>query len=333
MAGPDHATWFRIDHESVIGAARRAAVRLARQIAFPESRAGEVAIAVSEVAANLYRHADEGTLLIRIVRVDGRAGIGVVAADRGPGMIDAGASRRDGHSSGGTLGIGLGAIERLASWSEVASVPGAGTVLALELWDGSAPSRPPAACLCRPMTGEEVSGDAIAIRQVDGRVVLLAVDGLGHGPLAARAADTAVRVFEDEPFTSAATTMSSLHRALRSTRGAAIAVADIDAKGRVRYAGIGNIAGWIVDEEGSRRGLVSMPGIAGHQIRRVQELEYELPARSRVVLHSDGLTSKWSTSPALLRRDPIVGAAVLLRDAGTRRDDASVVVAETPCTL
>jgi hypothetical protein len=51
MAGPDHATWFRIDHESVIGAARRAAVRLARQIAFPESRAGEVAIAVSEVAA------------------------------------------------------------------------------------------------------------------------------------------------------------------------------------------------------------------------------------------------------------------------------------------
>jgi anti-sigma regulatory factor (Ser/Thr protein kinase) len=333
MAGPDHATWFRIDHESVIGAARRAAARLAQQIALPESRAGEIAIAVSEVAGNLYRHADDGTLLVRILRVDNRAGIGVVAADRGPGMIDALASRRDGHSTAGTLGIGLGAIERLASWSDVASVPGAGTVLALELWDGSAPSRPPAACLTRPMTGEEICGDAIAIRKVDGRVVLLAVDGLGHGPLAARAADTAVRAFEDEPFTSAATAISSLHRALESTRGAAIAVADIDVDGVVRYAGIGNIAGWIVDGEGGRRGLLSMPGIAGHQIRRVREVEYEVPVPSRVVMHSDGLTSKWTVNPALLRRDPILGAAVLLRDAGTRRDDASVVVAEAPCTL
>jgi hypothetical protein len=64
----------------------------------------------------------------------------------------------------------------------------------------------------------------------------------------------------------------------------------------------------------------------------VQEWRYELSAHSRVVLHSDGLTDKWQAGATLLSRDPILGAAVLLRDAGTRHDDASVVVAEVPWT-
>ena len=324
--------WFRIDDESAIGAARRAVSRLAAQIGLSTSRAGEAAIVVTEVATNLHRHADNGSLQIRVVRSADRAGLGVVAVDSGPGMPDSRQSRRDGHSTGGTLGIGIGAIERLASWSEIASTPGAGTVVALEIWEGGAPVRPTGACLTRPMTGELVSGDAISIRYLDDRVVVLAVDGLGHGPLAAKAADVAVRVFEDLRLESPAIAVSTLHRALQSTRGAAIAIADIDANAKVRYAGIGNISGWIIDNQGGRRGMVSMPGIAGHQLRRIQEMDYVVTLRSRVVLHSDGLTEKWSPTPALLSRDPIVGAAVLMRDAGIRHDDASVAVVEVPCT-
>ena len=323
--------WFRIDDDSSIGAARRAASRLAGRVGLSDVRAGEVAILVSEVATNVHRHADHGSVQVRVVRTDVRAGIGVVAVDNGPGMADAQRSGRDGFSTGGTLGIGLGAIERLASWSETASAPGVGTVVAFEVWDGDAPDRPTVGFLTRPMTGEEVCGDALSVRNLDGRVVVLAVDGLGHGPLAATAAEVAVRAFEEQPFDSAARTVDLLHRALQSTRGAAIAVADIDGSGKVRYAGVGNIAGWIVDAEGGRRGMVSMPGIAGHQIRRVQEMEYDFTGPARVVLHSDGLTEKWSPSPALVSRDPIVSAAILMRDAGIRNDDASVLVAEARC--
>ena len=109
-------------------------------------------------------------------------------------------------------------------------------------------------------------------------------------------------------------------------------MADIDARtATVTFAGIGNIAGWIV-EDSARRGMISMPGIAGHKARRVQEWRYEVSAGARIVLHSDGLTDKWQPGPILVNRDPVLGAAVLLRDAGTRHDDASVVVAEVPWT-
>jgi anti-sigma regulatory factor (Ser/Thr protein kinase) len=329
---PDDVEWFRLDDESAIGAARRAAGRVAEAIALSERKVGEAAIVVTEMATNLRRHARDGALVIRILRHGERAGLGIVAIDTGPGMADARRSADDGYSTGGTLGIGLGAIERLSSWSDGVSVPGEGTVLVSELWDGPPPARQATACLTRPLTGEVVCGDAVGIREVDGRIVVLVVDGLGHGPMAAQAANEALRAFEAHPVVSAASVVNELHRALAGTRGAAVAVADIDTRtASVTFAGIGNVAGWIVDH-GTRRGMVSMPGIAGHKARRVQEWRYEVPAGARIVLHSDGLTDKWQPGPTLLTRDPILGAAVLMRDAGTRHDDASVVVAEVPCT-
>jgi anti-sigma regulatory factor (Ser/Thr protein kinase) len=326
------AAWFRIDDESAIGAARRGAVRMAQDIHLPEARAGEAAIVVTEAATNLHRHAAGGAVLVRILRDGDRAGLRVVAVDAGPGMADPEGAARDGYSTGGTLGIGLGAIERLSSWSDSVSVPGEGTVLAADIWAGEPPPRPPLAGLTRAFQGEDVCGDAVTGREEAGRIVLLAVDGLGHGPLAAQAASVAVRAFDEHPWTTAGAVVTDLHRALSGTRGAALAVADLDAaSGMVTYAGIGNIAGWIVDHAG-RRGMVSLPGIAGLRARRVQEWRYDLPAGSRVVLHSDGLTDKWTPRPALLSRDPVVAAALLLRDAGTRHDDASVLVAGVPWT-
>ncbi len=324
--------WFRIDDESAIGAARRAAIRMADGIHLSASRSGETAIVVTEMATNLRRHADEGALVIRVLRDGERAGVNIVAMDAGPGMSNPHRSTGDGYSTGDTLGIGLGAIERLSSWSDSVSIPGEGTVLASEIWEGRAPPRPSLGWLTRALAGEEVCGDAVAVRHDDGRTVVLVVDGLGHGPLAARAATAAVRAFDEHPGTTAGAVIEDLHRALSGTRGAALAVADIDARARtVTFAGIGNIAGWVVDHE-TRRGMISAPGIAGHKTRRIQEWRYDLPAGGRVVLHSDGLTGKWTASPALLARDPILGAAVLLRDAGTRHDDASVVVAEASWT-
>jgi anti-sigma regulatory factor (Ser/Thr protein kinase) len=324
--------WFRIDDESTIGAARRAAVRMANAISFSASRAGEAAIVVTEVATNLHRHAANGALMVRVQREGDVAGLGIVAVDSGPGMSDPQRSAGDGFSTAGTLGIGLGAIERLSSWSDSISVPGEGTVLASEIWEGRAPLRPQVAWLTRAIANEDVCGDAIATSEDDGRIVVLVVDGLGHGPLAAQAANVAVRAFDEHARAAAGVVVTALHRALAGTRGAALAVADIDARARsVTYAGIGNVAGWIVDESG-RRGMVSMPGIAGHKARRVQEWRYDLSAGARVVLHSDGLTDKWVAGPALWSRDPILAAGVLLRDAGTRHDDASVVVAEVPWT-
>jgi hypothetical protein len=75
--------------------------------------------------------------------------------------------------------------------------------------------------------------------------------------------------------------------------------------------------------------MVSLPGIAGHQKRQIREYEYPLAPASVVVMHSDGVVDRWQPAdyPGLLRHSPQVIAATVLRDAGTRRDDAGVLVA------
>lgn len=94
----------------------------------------------------------------------------------------------------------------------------------------------------------------------------------------------------------------------------------------VRYAGLGNIAGCVVDGD-SRRGMVSLPGIAGHQRRLVREHECPLGPAAVVMMHTDGVADRWQPAdyPGLSSRAALVMA--VLRDAGVRRDDACVLVA------
>jgi Stage II sporulation protein E (SpoIIE) len=270
---------------------------------------------------------------VRAVRTAEQAGVELVAIDRGPGMADLVASVGDGHSTAGTLGIGLGAIVRQASWYDLHSVPGKGTILAAQVWPADPPDPVWVAGLTRPLTGEPVSGDAFAVRDAEGRRQVMMCDGLGHGGLAAAASHEAVRAFQEAPAVPPAAVLDRLHRRMNHTRGAAVAVAELDADaGLVRYAGLGNIAGTVISSDGSRRGMVSLPGIAGHQRRQIREYDYPITPDAVVLMHSDGVVDRWNPSdyPGLLIRSPLVIAATVLRDAGVRRDDAGVLVARLP---
>jgi len=184
--------------------------------------------------------------------------------------------------------------------------------------------------LALPMAGETASGDAWTCVRDGALVTILLADGLGHGIDAATAANTALR--ELRPGVEPTHLLEQIHTALRVTRGAAAAVARVDlASGRVDYAGIGNIAGTIVDGHSSKS-LVSMPGTLGHRLQRIRAFSYELPPGGLLVMHSDGLRSGWELKgyPGALRRDPLVIAGLLIRDFERGRDDVSVVVARRP---
>jgi anti-sigma regulatory factor (Ser/Thr protein kinase) len=323
--------WIRVEDESAPGRVRRSASAQARRLGFSEHRSGEVAIAATELATNLHRHAVKGVVLVRIRRGADQGAVELVVLDGGPGVEDLGAIARDGRSSAGTLGIGLGAVMRLATWFDSHSVPGRGTVMVATFWPDAAPvPRPAVAALTRPISGESVCGDACAQRTSGGVTTLLLADGLGHGELAASAAREAVRAFvtpvEDE---SPARTLRRLDGALRSTRGAAVAVVRFDpSAATLTFAGVGNVAAWVDDGE-RRQGFVSNPGIVGHNTKAVREIEASVPEGALIVLHSDGLTAKWDVNayPGLRMHDPHLVAATLIRDAGVRPDDASVIVA------
>ena len=321
--------WFRVDDPSAPGTIRRAAMRLAEQLGFAEHRAGEVGIAATELATNLSRHAVAGTLALRVRRHEEEVAVELISIDAGPGIADLDAMLVDGRSTDGTLGIGLGAVRRLASRFDAHSVTGRGTVIVATFWAHDVPPPdPPVAAFTRAITGEEVCGDACCYRVDRDRTILMVADGLGHGPLAAAASTEAVRAFA-QASGGPAEILAVLHARLATTRGAAVAVAELDPKARcLRFAGVGNVAGW-VDDGDRRRGLLSHPGIVGHQARSWKEVTADLPPASLVVLHSDGLTDKWNLAhyPGLRRHDVAVVAATLLRDAGIRHDDASVLVA------
>jgi anti-sigma regulatory factor (Ser/Thr protein kinase) len=333
----EDVAWVRVMEATAVGAARRAAGQLADRLEFGTVRVAEVELAVTEIASNLHKHAQDGAVVVRSVRGVADRAVEIVAIDRGPGMTDPARSLRDGESTAGSLGIGLGAIVRLADAHQLTSRVGRGTVLTARFHPDRGPlaeiadNRPVG--LTRPINGEQVCGDAYAFRRAPGRLTMLLCDGSGHGPLAASAAQTAVRVFCGQSFTTPDQAVRALHEAMRGGRGGAVAVADLDlAGGSVAFAGLGNVSAVVV-ADGQKRPMVSLPGIAGYQSRTIRSFDYPLPAGATVIMHSDGLSERWTVGGAdgvHLTDNALVNAAILLGVAGTRTDDASVAVATVP---
>jgi anti-sigma regulatory factor (Ser/Thr protein kinase) len=313
-----------------IGQARRAAARLAAELALSDEHRGEVAIIATELATNLVRYAQNGRLLLQSVRRADGAYVQMLAVDSGPGIADVQRSLQDGVSTGGTPGNGLGAVRRLSDVFDIYSTVGRGT-LVLSRVGASTPKRQRHTyewgAVSTPAPKETVCGDAWRVSDADGTLTVLVADGLGHGVLAAEASNRAADLFDAHTPSDPAAFCESAHKRLAGSRGAAIAVAHAGSNGRVLYAGVGNIAGSIVTD-GKGRGLASQNGTAGVQIRRVQRFEYDWPEDATLVMHSDGLTNRWSIGdyPGLSARHAAVIAGVLHRDYVRGRDDATVVV-------
>lgn len=323
-----------IEDPSHVGEARRSANSIATSIGLSETDAGKFAILASEAATNIVKHAGRGEIVLRSLGAQGVDGVELVAIDSGPGIADVDRALSDGYSTAGSSGTGLGAMSRLATSFDIFSSAGNGTVLAARLERASAGGRRPrrgfdVGVVRVAKRGESACGDDWSlVSDADGRVVLTMADGLGHGQSAADASRRAVHVAAERAAEQPGMILAHAHAALRSTRGAALAVAEIGSDGAsLRYAGVGNISATIVTRTGSKS-LVSHNGIAGHEVRKIQEFSYEWHPDSLLVMHSDGLSGRWDLSryAGLSNRDPSVVAGVLYRDFSRGRDDALIVV-------
>jgi anti-sigma regulatory factor (Ser/Thr protein kinase) len=334
------ATAHHVEDSSQVAPARRAALDLARKIGFSEERAGQVALIVTELGTNLGKHAKHGEMLFRALQRTGGAsspeGIEILAMDRGPGMPDLPRAQRDGFSTAGTLGHGLGSIERQSDFFQIYSQP-SGTIAVAQLWSER---RPFAARQSQYEIGgvlvshpnESICGDAWGWTMRDDRFAIMVADGLGHGPSAHEAAEAAIDVFYRNHEQSPSRVIADVHGALRSTRGAAVATVAVDtSRGVAIFCGVGNVGGVVFSGNGARHGMVSQNGTAGHMATRIHEFSYPLGAKPMIVLFSDGLTSRWDFAPypGLSTRHPSIIAAALYRDFSRRRDDVSVVVAKS----
>ena len=328
---PSQSLCLKLGDASRVGEGRRLAMSLGARAQLGESELGNLGIAVTEIATNAVNHGGGGELLLRTLEDEGRTGVEALCFDAGAGIANLTEAFRDGFSTAGTMGTGLGAARRLVHEFDIHSVAGAGTAVVLRVWKGGAPRRAVrmvVGSVCLPVTGETESGDAWASLSSGTRTLLLVVDGLGHGASAAEAANLAVSLFRANAARTPAEILALLHLGLRPTRGAAVAIAEIDAaRGAVQYAGAGNIAGRLLTPAGMRA-MVSQNGIVGHQARPAQAFTYPWTPDTTLVMHSDGLKNQWKPEayPGILRRDPALLAGLLYRDHARERDDSSVIV-------
>jgi len=284
-------------------------------------------LCVTEAATNIVKHAGTGKILVRALERSGVCGLEMLALDKGPGIRNLQSSLRDGVSTAGSPGTGLGAMTRLADQFECYAPEGKGTIVRLEVWARPvAPATLDLGVICLAKAGESVSGDSWTVVTSKGRHGILVADGLGHGPDAARASLAATRVLEEWPDVEPAEIIQSCHRALAPTRGAAVAVARISTD-KVGFAGIGNIACRIEDGDVHRQ-LISHNGTVGHMMRRVQQFDCPLPTGALLLFHSDGLATHWNLAdyPGLAGRHPGIIAGALYRDHERGRDDVTVLV-------
>jgi anti-sigma regulatory factor (Ser/Thr protein kinase) len=335
---PKISSRFTVQDQLQVSTIRFHAMAMARAHGFPSDAIERVGVVAEEMAVNILHHAGNGDVILRTVGENGRGCIEVLALDKGPGIGDIRRAMRDPQLPKDSPANGLPGVRKAADMFDIYSPAGRGTAVVAHVGAfvcqgatcacGESASRGIMGVVCVPVQGEDECGDSWAIDTIAGRQVVLLVDGLGHGPEAATAAMAAVAVFRDAPDEDPLFILRAMHAALHNTRGAAISMTVLDTATRTaHFCGVGNVEGRVVTLAANRH-MVPQNGIVGQNMPRLQSVTTPWPADGRLVMHSDGIASRWRIEhyPGLLARHPALLAGVLFRDGARARDDATVIV-------
>lgn len=319
--------------QSGVAQARRATIKLAQSLGFSERYQADAALVATEAATNIIKYAGSGEILLRRYASGDVLGLELLALDRGPGIANLDAARRDGFSTGGSLGAGFGTMSRHSHLFDIYSVAGAGTAVLARIQNSKSHAADTSSyavgARSTPKAGQEICGDAWGADERGGLMRAVLLDGLGHGPLASVASSCAVDIFrQSDRNDTPESILRRSHEALKSTRGAVMAVVQIDTSaGSIKFAGVGNIVGIVASGE-SIQHLLSTDGTVGYNMRLVRQSSIEWTPRSVIILTTDGLSTRWNLNrhPGLIQHHPSLIAAVLHRDFARDTDDATVVV-------
>jgi hypothetical protein len=180
----------------------------------------------------------------------------------------------------------------------------------------------------RCANGYAVGGDAAVVRECGDRVILAMIDVLGHGPEAHIVAARAESLVRSAEARDAGLILAALDAGLAGTPGAAAGVAHINVgSGEGCFAGVGNTVARVF-ARGERR-LLSVDGVVGKRHPSTRPVEFRIDVGDTLVLHSDGISSRFSLSdwPQLPVADVEAAARQLVRLFGKDQDDAACIVA------
>jgi anti-sigma regulatory factor (Ser/Thr protein kinase) len=314
-----------------------------------------VATIVSELASNMLKYAERGTLELERLRAGDGPGVQITARDAGPGIADVALALTDHYSSGRTHGLGLPGVRRMADELEIIPTPGGGTTVHVrKRWlgptsvegDRDLPEPPltgsgaawSAGAALRPRLGQRLGGDHVAIVDRGDRVLIGIVDASGHGPAAHALARGLVRQLRERFVATTApddvaALAHALHEACVGTIGAAVGLAVLDPeRDAFRYLAVGNVRAAVV---GAKRFVgVSRDGVLGRRWPTPFVQSAPLRPGDLLLLWTDGLPSTLVGSVAAAARPGAVGSAApaalaerLVAAHAKPLDDAACLVA------
>lgn len=323
---------FIINDAVSCAAAHLGARRLALVLGFPGTASEEIVLVVSELASNLVKHAGSGILTLRPLLEGARRGLEVDASDHGPGISNIEMSFADGYSTCGSLGYGLGTVNRLMDEVDIHSIPSSGTQMTCRRWlrNDFPPGRASlwdVGVFTRSRRQALQNGDAFIIKQANGEILTGVIDGLGHGDLAQKAAAAAQQYVQSHHTQPLDKIFQGVGRACKATRGVVMALARLNKPlARLQFASLGNIEvrAWCGAE---RISFTLKRGFLAVQESNVRVQEFSWKPEWLLVLHSDGLRThwQWSDFPGIEREPADVAAARLMRALATDNDDATVL--------
>jgi serine/threonine-protein kinase RsbT len=114
--------------------ARQAVRAWAVELGFSLVDQTKLVTAASELARNTVVYGGGGSVRMEVLDAAPRVGLRLTFEDRGPGIADVDTALRDGFTTGGGLGLGLGGARRLVNEFEIHSTPGEGTRVTVVKW-------------------------------------------------------------------------------------------------------------------------------------------------------------------------------------------------------
>ncbi|MCT8977392.1 ATP-binding protein/SpoIIE family protein phosphatase [Clostridium sp. CX1] len=323
-----------IIEKSNVGELRRVVSDLGKSIGLTEENIGKLSIITNEMSTNILKHAGcSGKVITKRLTYNGVKGIEVISIDSGVGIKNIGAALRDGFSTAGSMGTGLGAIKRLSQEFDIYSQPEKGTIVMSRVWEDSEvvqlhKDSVDFGVFSMAKPGQEVCGDDWLIRTEKDSLCILVSDALGHGEGAAKTSREAVKIFIQDKESPLEDKLLNLHEGLKGTRGAAIAIAHVNLnKDSINYIGVGNISGRIFYNE-TYQSCISTEGIVGANMGKYQRFTYKFFEESVFIMNTDGFATSinFNHYPGILNKKSSLIAALIYRDFSTKNDDMAVVV-------
>jgi negative regulator of sigma-B (phosphoserine phosphatase) len=173
------------------------------------------------------------------------------------------------------------------------------------------------------------SGDLHFVEAFPAAVLVVVLDGLGHGPRRRWASRVAAATLHDNLGKPVTRLVERCHVALQRTRGVVLSLAMIESQGReMTWLGIGNVDGTLYRANATQRreSLPHRGGVVGFQLPQLRVTTLPLAPGDTLVFATDGITSTFA-SESPIGWHPQEAADYILQKYGKDNDDALVVVA------